>query len=68
MTKRKPGAVRGRPPTGRRRRQIAVRIDPDLVDRIDAHCAREGTDRTAAIRPLLESAFPPMGNPNDKPD
>ena len=68
MTKPRPGAVRGRPPTGRRRRQIAVRIDPDLVDRIDAHCTREGVDRTAAIRQVLESAFPPMGIPNNDPN
>jgi predicted transcriptional regulator len=53
MTKRKPGAVRGRPSSGLDV-QVGVRLSPEMVEQLDAAAAEENSDRSAVLRALVE--------------
>jgi hypothetical protein len=48
-----PANRRGRPPTGTLP-GVAIRLHPNLIERIDAFAEEHGLDRTGAIRRLVE--------------
>ncbi|MPZ36604.1 MAG: ribbon-helix-helix protein, CopG family [Rhizobiales bacterium] len=46
---------RGRPPTGHE--YIGLRLQPDLMKKIDSKAKREKTTRSGAIRRMIEKAL-----------
>lgn len=58
-----PTMTRGRPPIGDR---VTVRLQPDLLARIDAEAERRDVSRAELIRDLLSASLPVAADPKNE--